>query len=137
VPYETFPSADGWFILATGNDTQFLRVWSLLGLRPDARFATNPQRVAARDEIGRLIALATRSWRRDDLLARLEELGVPAGPINTVAQALSDPQILSRRMILDIARAGAPSVPGIRTPIRFSDAELALGRASPALPTAA
>jgi len=79
------------------------------------------------------VADKTRAWKRDDLLAALEARSIPAGPINTVAEALSDPQIAARGMRLDVARKDGKHVPGLRTPIVFSDAELALGKPSPEL----
>jgi crotonobetainyl-CoA:carnitine CoA-transferase CaiB-like acyl-CoA transferase len=135
VPYEVFPTADGWFILATGNDTQFRRVWDCLGLSEDPRFADNKGRVAARTEVSAAIAQATRHWQRDALLARLEELGVPAGPINSVAEALADPQIVARQMVQMFDREQAGPVPGLRAPIRFSESSLSLGKAAPQLGT--
>lgn len=133
VPYEVFPTSDGWFILACGNDAQFKRVWQLLGLPEDPGLATNHQRLVRRAEVSGLIAGATRGWNRDSLLSALERLGVPAGPINDVAQALADPQIAARGMVVDLARDGAAPVKGLRTPIRFSDSDLCLSRASPRL----
>jgi crotonobetainyl-CoA:carnitine CoA-transferase CaiB-like acyl-CoA transferase len=58
---------------------------------------------------------------------------VPAGPINTVAQAFEDPQVIARGMAISVERADGSRVPGLRTPIRFSDADLATGRAAPML----
>ena len=133
VPYEAYPTADGWFVLATGNDAQFRRLCALFGIAEEPRFATNASRVAARSEVSAMIAAATRTWPRDRLLAELERLGIPAGPINTVADALRDPQIAARGMLVPQAREGAPPVPGVRTPIRFSEASLAPGTASPRL----
>ncbi|HEU4961934.1 MAG TPA: CaiB/BaiF CoA-transferase family protein [Sphingomonas sp.] len=136
-PYAAFPTADGWFILAVGNDAQFRRFCAVAGLddlAEDERFATNPARVANRDDLTARIAQATQRFARDDLLARLEAEGVPAGPINTVAQAFADPQVIHRGMALSIPREGGDSVPGVRTPIRFSDADLVLDRPAPQLP---
>jgi len=136
-PYAAFPTADGWFILAVGNDGQFRRFCAIVGLddiSDDPRFASNPARVANRDDLTSRVTEATRRFHRDDLLARLEAAGVPAGPINTVAQAFADPQVIHRGMALDIPREGGGSVPGVRTPIRFSDADLVLDRPAPALP---
>ena len=136
-PYAAFPTADGWFILAVGNDAQFRRFCAVAGLDAlagDPRFATNPARVAHRDTLTARITEATQRFARDDLLARLEAEGVPAGPINTVAEAFADPQVLHRGMALSIPRAGAAAVPGVRTPIRFSDADLVLDRPAPPLP---
>lgn len=128
-PYEAFPVADGWIILAVGNDSQFARLAQLLGLPERDAWRTNPGRVADRAALSPAIAERTRTWQRDDLLAALEEQGIPAGPINTVEQALTDPQIAARGMVLDLAGG----LKGLRTPIRFSDAELATGKASPKL----
>jgi crotonobetainyl-CoA:carnitine CoA-transferase CaiB-like acyl-CoA transferase len=135
-PYEALPVADGWFILAVGNDRQFGRFCELVGLddmADDVRFATNAARVEYRDELTAQISEATRQWQRDELLAALEDTRVPAGPINTVEQAFADPQARFREMQLLLDRASGDAVPGIRTPIRFSDADLVLDKASPQL----
>jgi crotonobetainyl-CoA:carnitine CoA-transferase CaiB-like acyl-CoA transferase len=133
VPYEVYPTADGPFILAVGSDVQFQRVWTLLGLEEDPTLATNAQRVAGRQRVSDAIGDATRTWRRDDLLAALARLGVPAGPINSVAEALKDRQVVSRAMVIEHRDDRGASVPGIRTPITFSDAQLACGRKAPQL----
>jgi len=131
VPYEAYPAADGWLILAVGNDAQFERLWSLLELERQPRFATNSARVAARAEVSAAISRATKGWERDDLLARLEKLGVPAGPINTVAEALADPQVRARGMVQSFRSPDGRDVPGLRTPIRFSESALSLSAAAP------
>jgi crotonobetainyl-CoA:carnitine CoA-transferase CaiB-like acyl-CoA transferase len=133
VPYEAFPVADGWVIVAVGNDGQFARLVELLGLPAKPEWATNAGRVAARAEVSAAVAEKTRCWRRDELLAALDDRGIPAGPINTVAEALTDPQIAARGMRLDIAREDGTHVSGLRTPIVFSDAELAPAKPSPRL----
>jgi crotonobetainyl-CoA:carnitine CoA-transferase CaiB-like acyl-CoA transferase len=136
-PYAAFPTADGWFILAVGNDAQFRRFCAIAGLDDmagDPRFATNPARVANRDDLTARVTEATQRFRRDELLARLEAEGVPAGPINTVAEAFADPQAIHRGMALSLTREDGAPVPGVRTPIRFSDADLVLDRPAPVLP---
>jgi len=133
VPYEVFPTVDGWFILACGNDAQFRRAWRLLDLPDEPRFATNRERVAHRAEVGAAIAGATALWERDRLLAELERLGVPAGPINSVTQALADPQIVARWMVADMPREGGEAVKGLRLPIGFSDAASGAMRPAPRL----
>lgn len=132
-PYEAFPVADGWLIVAVGNDAQFTRFAQAIGLPEKAEWSTNAARVADREYLSAAISGLTVGWARDDLLSVLESKGVPAGPINTVAQALSDPQVVARGMVLDLAGG----IRGLRTPIRFSDADLATGEASPVLPTLA
>jgi crotonobetainyl-CoA:carnitine CoA-transferase CaiB-like acyl-CoA transferase len=132
-PYEAFEAADGWMILAVGNDGQFRRFCRVVDLPFEDRFATNALRVAARDELGGLIAAAIRPWLRDALLKRLAEENVPAGPVNTVEQAFADPQVVHRGMALLIDRENGAPVPSVRTPIRFSQATLNLPTASPTL----
>lgn len=130
-PYQTFPVADGHLIVACGNDSQFGRLAAILGLGElagDSRFATNAARVGNRIELSRIMEERTLTYRRDDLLSLLEKDGVPAGPINSVADVFSDPQFIHRGM--KIEPEGAP---GIRTPIRFSRSELALDKGAPRL----
>ncbi len=136
-PYEACPASDGWFILAVGNDRQFRRFCDVAGfpeLADDVRFASNALRVQHRDALSEIVADATRTRPRDELLAELESAGVPAGPINTVEQAFQDPQVRFREMRLLLERAlGRDAVPGIRTPIRFSDARLECEKSAPEL----
>ena len=131
VPYQVFPASDGHLIVAVGNDGQFRRMCAVLGLDAlahDPRFATNALRVAGRGELVPLIEAATRTRPRDEILAGMEAAGVPAGPINTVADVFADPQVIHRGM-----RIEAGGVPGLRSPIRFSESDLAFGRPAPAL----
>lgn len=128
-PYEAFPVADGWIIVAVGNDAQFVRLAQLIDLPERAQWATNAGRVRDRIALSQAISAQTRDWEKAALLADLEEQGIPAGPINTVAEALADPQIAARGMVIDLG----DGLKGLRTPIRFSDAELVLGRRSPRL----
>ncbi|MGH6760250.1 MAG: CaiB/BaiF CoA transferase family protein [Phyllobacterium sp.] len=130
-PYQTFPVADGHFIAAVGNDGQFRRFCAILGLAEmadDERFATNATRVANREPLSVQITEKTLQWQRDDLLAALEKQGVPAGPINTVADVFADPQFVERGMRID-----PQGIPGVRTPIRMSGADLATDKRSPRL----
>lgn len=134
-PYAVFPTSDGWFILAVGNDGQYQRFCAALGLDDlaiDPRFASNSGRIEHRDPLFAAIRAATSRHPRDWLLATLEEAGVPVGPINSVAQAFADPQVVHRQMALTLDRDGQ-SLPGLRTPIRFSDADLVLDRPAPIL----
>jgi crotonobetainyl-CoA:carnitine CoA-transferase CaiB-like acyl-CoA transferase len=130
-PYAVFDCADGWIILATGNDAQFRRLCTLLGLEdlgghPD--YASNADRLANRAALTEAIGGATRTWAKAELLAACEAQGVPAGPINDLAEVFADPQVIHRGMRID-----AGGVPGVRSPFTFSDADLAMGGASPRL----
>ena len=131
VPYQLFPASDGHLILACGNDRQFAALCRVLGLPDlpgDPDFATNPARVAHRDRLVPMLTAATSRRTRAELIALMEGAGVPAGPVNDVAEALSEPQILARG--LQIAPEG---IAGLRTPIRFGRSRMAHDRAAPAL----
>lgn len=130
VPYQAFPVADGYLIIAVGNDGQFERLIDLLALEParHPRFATNAGRVEHRGDLIPLIAASTRNWSRDELLKACKARTIPAGPINTLADVFNDPQVMARE--LKILTDG---IPGVRTPITFSDGRLKLERPSPRL----
>jgi crotonobetainyl-CoA:carnitine CoA-transferase CaiB-like acyl-CoA transferase len=93
-----------------------------------ADYAKNADRVANRPEMIRRLTGATSQRTRDDLLAACEAEGVPAGPINDMADMFEDPQVIARGMKVEL-----DGVPGIRSPFKFSGAELALHRAAPKL----
>lgn len=131
VPYQVFPAADGHVIVACGNDRQFAAFCRLLGLpdlAADPDYATNPARVAHRDRLCPLLAEATARHDKAALIALMEAQGVPGGPINTLAEALAEPQVASRGL-----RIAPEGIEGLRTPITFSRSPLALDRAAPAL----
>ena len=131
VPYQVFPAADGHLIIACGNDRQFANLCAVLeldGLAEDPRFATNAARVIHREVLCPMIADKTARWDKGALIAALEAAGVPGGPINTVAEAIGDPQTVARGMV--IAPEG---VAGLRSPIRFSRSAMALDKAGPCL----
>ena len=130
-PYQVFDCADGHIIIATGNDGQYRRLCDVLGLAEladDPAYLSNADRIQNRDELTRILGDATRRFEKLDLLAACEAKGIPAGPINDMAEVMADPQVQARGM--QIAPGG---IPGIRSPFRFSDAELALDRPSPKL----
>ena len=130
-PYAVFDCADGWIILATGNDAQYRRLCTLLrlpGMVAAPEFATNADRIANRAAMTEGLAAATRHWSKADLLAACEAEGVPAGPINDLAEVFADPQIIHRGLQITVQ-----GVPGVRSPFTFSDATLALDRPAPKL----
>ncbi len=135
-PYAVFPTSDGWFILAVGNDGQFRKFCAAMGLdalAQDPRFTSNALRLEHRGVIEVLIAEATRLRSRAELLALCEAAGVPAGPINSVADAFADPQIIARQMQQAFTTPDGQAVAGVRTPIRFAGMSLKLGAAAPRL----
>jgi crotonobetainyl-CoA:carnitine CoA-transferase CaiB-like acyl-CoA transferase len=136
VPYEVFPVADGHIIIAVGNDGQYRRLCEVLGkpgMGSDPDYATNPARVQNRVALIAQLSALTMAWARDDLLAQLETAGVPAGPINSIAEVFDDPQVRHRGMRLDLpseAVAGG-SIPGVRTPLMIDGAPAAHTKPSP------
>ncbi|MBI4273196.1 MAG: CoA transferase [Rhizobiales bacterium] len=138
VPYQVFPVADGHLIIACGNDAQFVRLCAVLGepaLAQNPDYKTNAGRVVHRDAlIPRMIRLTVK-FTRDDLLKKLEAVGVPAGPINTLADVFTDPQVLAREMRIDRPSAAAKGgkIPGVRAPITINGRHMASDRPSPEL----
>jgi crotonobetainyl-CoA:carnitine CoA-transferase CaiB-like acyl-CoA transferase len=130
-PYAVFDCKDGWLILATGNDGQYQRLCRILRLDDmiaDPAYLTNADRVTNRAAMTDRITAATKVWSKADLLAACEAEGVPAGPINDMAEVFADPQVQARGM--QIAPEG---LAGVRSPMRFSAASLNLDRPAPRL----
>jgi formyl-CoA transferase len=126
VPYQPFEAADRPIVIAVGNDRQFARLAEICGnarWASDARFATNAARVANRTEIVGLISDAIRRKPAADWFEQLEAAGIPAGPINSVTQALAEIQSQHREMLRTIA-----GVPMVGSPVRLdgerADADL-------------
>ncbi|WEX11321.1 CaiB/BaiF CoA-transferase family protein [Chelativorans sp. AA-79] len=135
-PYEVFEVEDGHFILAVGNDGQFKRFCAVIGredLSASPDFATNAARVANRIRLREEIAPRLKTFARDKLLAKLEEAGVPASPINTIADMFADPQTIARGMRLDLKDGQGNVLPSVRSPMVLSETPLAYSRPSPRL----
>lgn len=126
-PYQDFPTADGEVIVAVGSDRQYAALADVLDL-PIEGFSTNAERVDRREELAGIVSARTGPLPREEVLDRLLKAGVPGGPINTIGEALDDPQVLHRG--LKIARAG---VPGLRTPILIDGEACASDLGAPAL----
>ncbi|MBV9260105.1 MAG: CoA transferase [Pseudolabrys sp.] len=122
VPYQEFPAADGFLIVATGNDRQYQDFCKVVGapeLGTDPKYKDNVGRLAHRGELVDKLTALTKKLNRDDLLAKLEAVKVPAGPINNLDQVFADPQVKHRGMKLDLPSKAAKggTIPGVRTPI--------------------
>jgi len=136
VPYTTYAAADAMMALAVGNDTQFAKAASVLGhpeWAQDPRFATNRARVANRDIIDGLIGAALATDTADSWLAKLKAVGVPCGRINTVAQALDDPQTAARRMVETVGHPTIGELKMLGIPFKFSGTPAAVRCAPPTL----
>ncbi len=116
VPYQVFKAADGWIIIACGNDGQFRKLVDVGGepaLADDPRFATNPQRVRNRETLIPLLEPMMLRRSRAEWIAELETTGVPCGPINDLAEVFDNEQVIARGMRVDLPHptAGQVSVP--------------------------
>ncbi len=125
VPYQVFPSADGYFMLAVGNDGQFARFCAVAGraeLALDERFATNPARVKNRDALIALVREMTAAHNTDFWIEKLEAANVPCGPINDIGQVFNSEQARERGMKIhmknDMAMGGGANLIG--SPMKFS-----------------
>jgi crotonobetainyl-CoA:carnitine CoA-transferase CaiB-like acyl-CoA transferase len=138
VPYQVFPVADGHVIIATGNDSQFAKLCGVLGepaLAQNPDYKDNKSRLAHRNVlVPRLTELCQR-MKSADILAKLEAVGVPAGPINNLDQVFDDPQVIHRGVKLDLPSAFAKggTIPGVRTPLVIGGRPMAHERPSPRL----
>jgi len=138
VPYRTYPAADRSVAVAVGNDAQFVRFAALLGhpeWSADPRFLRNADRVGNRDAIDALVADAMAGRPADHWLSLLRESGIPCGGVNSVAQALADPQAEARDTVLEVAHPGVPegSYRTLGFPFRMAGTPLAVRRPPPLL----
>jgi crotonobetainyl-CoA:carnitine CoA-transferase CaiB-like acyl-CoA transferase len=136
VPYQDFPTADGFMVIAVGNDAQFARLCTVLDLPElpvDPRFVSNKTRVINRlPLIARISAVtathATRHW-----VDALEKVGVPAGPINSLDAVFDDPQVRARNMQIELPHPVAGTVPLVANPLRLSQTPVSYRSAPPLL----
>ena len=140
-PYQEFRTADGFIVIAVGNDAQFRSLCAALDCAPladDPRFAGNGARVRNRAALEQALAPPLAALPRAQALALLQAAGVPSGPINTVAEALGDPNTRERGMVLACAAEGYRSavIPGLATPIGFSRSNTNVSRPAPRLNSA-
>jgi glutaryl-CoA transferase len=130
VPYQVFHAADEPLVIACGNDGQFVRLNDALAtdFHTDPRFASNQARLQNRAVLIAKLETIFARLSRTDILTRMEAAGVPAGPINSVAEAFADPQAEHRSMVIDLGGHKA-----VRTPISSDAYELATATPAPAL----
>ena len=106
VPYEVFETADGELMIVAANDRLYATACDAIGapeLAADARFATNPLRVANRDELIPLLQARIATQPTADLLARLRTAGVPVSPVNDLADVAAEPQLRATGILQELA----------------------------------
>ena len=136
VPYQVFPASDGHLIIASGNDGQFAKLCGVLGepgLARDPAYLTNSDRVVNRDKLVPHLARLTARFTRAELLAKLEAVNVPAGPINSIADVFADPQVIARGLRIERTDRDGNRIPGVRSPLKVDGAPMAAERPSPRL----
>jgi crotonobetainyl-CoA:carnitine CoA-transferase CaiB-like acyl-CoA transferase len=138
VPYQVFSVADGYIIIATGNDSQYQKLCGVLGapeLAKDPAYIDNKTRLGRRAELVDKLTALTMKFKMQDLADKLEAVGVPAGPINNLDQVFDDPHVKHRGMQLDLPfpEAKGGRVPGVRTPIMFDGKPAASPNPAPKL----
>lgn len=136
VPYQVFDTQDGHLILAVGNDGQFGRFAELAGKdwATDERFASNEGRVINRETLTPQINEIMKGRTTAQWIEVLEEHNVPCGPVNTIEEALNDPQVIHRGMRREMVRADGTKIPTIANPINFSKTPVGYKKAAPELP---
>src|SRR5512132_1686292 len=134
-PYRNFKCRDGqWIFIAGANDRFWQRLAPALGLghmASDPRFAVNIERVKNRRELEDAMETAIAKHDREPLLKVLEEAGVPATPVNTVAQVMEDPQTAARAMIERVVHPRLGEIPVVGTPVKFSRMKAGVRRPAP------
>ena len=136
VPYQVFKTSDGFMIVAVGNDSQFRAFCNTLGIAhfgADPKFATNQARIIHRAELIPLLEAIMAGGERDDWIAKLEAVGVPCGPIQTIDQVFAHPQVIARDIWKNIPHPTGGSSPTTASPMNFSATPVQYRRAAPTL----
>lgn len=136
VPYQDFPTATRRIAVAVGNDGQFRQFATVLGRAEwarDPRYATGPQRLANREALIAEIAAILERRPARDWLAAFDAAGVPAGPVNDLAQAFAEDQTAARELVVDLPHAVAGTVRTMAQPMRFSATPCTYVRSPPRL----
>jgi crotonobetainyl-CoA:carnitine CoA-transferase CaiB-like acyl-CoA transferase len=125
VPYQCFKTKDGEFVtIAIGNDKLFGGFCEALGIRElavDPKFSTNPARVANRNELTTLLERLFRDKTRKEWLQILTQSKMPGGPVYSISEVFSDPQVLFREMLVKITHPKAGEISQIGIPMKFSE----------------
>ncbi|MDW8124445.1 MAG: CoA transferase [Geminicoccaceae bacterium] len=136
-PYEAFPTADGrWIVVGGANQANWQRLCAILGvpeLATDPRFATNAARMRNLEELRALLYARFRTRPAAEWLARLDEAGVPAGPVNDILEMLADPQTIARKMRIEVEHATLGRVATLGCPIKVEGVETGPRKGAPRL----
>jgi crotonobetainyl-CoA:carnitine CoA-transferase CaiB-like acyl-CoA transferase len=123
VPYQVFPTADGYMVLSIGNDPtfeRFCRNFALEHLLADERYATNAARVGNRALVTETLTAVTRTMPTDEWISKLEALKIGCGPINTLDRVFADPHVQAREMLVKMPHASGEEVTVVANPVKLS-----------------
>jgi len=135
-PYEAFQTANGWINIGASSEASWARLVTVLdhpSLLDDPRFDTNANRMSHRQELVDILSEIFRQRSTTDWLTRLEEGGVPAGPVLNVGQMLKHPQTIARRMIVDVDHEVVGPMKTIGPPVKMSASDVSVRRSAPVL----
>ncbi|MBU3562982.1 MULTISPECIES: CaiB/BaiF CoA-transferase family protein [unclassified Polynucleobacter] len=136
VPYQTFPTSDGWMIVAAGNDGQY-RHFVMAGeeahLADNPRYATNPLRVQHRDELVPLLEAMTRKKTKKEWMSLLEKVNVPCGPINNFKEVFENEQVIARGVEINVPHPTVGNMKLVASPMRLSKTPTEVRMAPPTL----
>ena len=136
VPYQSFPASDGYFILGCANEGLWERMCQAIDrpdLPKDPRFLTNTDRVAHRSECIQLLSDIFQTESVAHWVSKIEQAGVPCGPINRVSDVVNDPQVLSRNMVVDISHPNVPDLKVPNSPLKLTETPPSVRRPPPLL----
>jgi formyl-CoA transferase len=136
VPYQSFQASDTWFVVAVGNDRQFEKLCEVIGhleLINDERFRFNSERVRNRHELISILKPILLTRTANEWLSALEAAEIPCGPINTLAEVFSMPQVEARGMIVPMEHTAIRDLRLVGSPLKFSETPVAYKRPPPRL----
>ncbi len=136
VPYQTFDASDKQIAVAVGNDAQFARLCEAMeraDVAEDERFSTNPDRVANREELAALMQEVLSGRPADEWVERIRDAGVPCGPVNTLAEALSDEHLSSTDMLQEVEHPLAGTLEMLASPVLLDGERPPVRRPPPTL----
>jgi crotonobetainyl-CoA:carnitine CoA-transferase CaiB-like acyl-CoA transferase len=136
VPYQTFPTSDGWMIVAAGNDSQyrhFVTVGGEAHLADNPLYVSNPLRVQHRKQLVPLLEAMTRKKTKADWITSLEKANVPCGPINNMKEVFENPQVIARNLQINVLHPTVGNMKLLASPMKLSKTPTEVRMAPPTL----
>lgn len=135
-PYQAFPTRDSWLVIGGANQANWERIADLLGhpeWKTDPRYATNADRKENEAELAEEIARELKAHTTDEWIKKFDAVGIPAGPVNNIEQALTHPQTIARDMVVEVEHPIAGKGHSLNLPIKLSDSPAQIDRPAPLL----